>query len=142
MSASGAKVNFSKTEGLWIGGNKNLIKWTVFGTYGGIDWENAKVRFLGVNIGEKIDELNEENFHGGPERIILVRYYEAIFSAPQNEILASGECVRSWEMGQTRNAFRGRIKLLNQKFLHGVHHHSLPIRKRSEWSCRNEGKYV
>ena len=42
-AASGAKVNFSKTEGLWIGGNKNLIKWTVFGTYGGIDWENEKV---------------------------------------------------------------------------------------------------
>ena len=29
----------------------------------GIHWENDKVRFLGVTIGEKIDELNEENFH-------------------------------------------------------------------------------
>ena len=46
------------------------MKWTVFGTYGGIDWENDKVRFLGGYIGEKIDELNEENFHDTVQKMM------------------------------------------------------------------------
>ena len=65
-----AKKLPSKIEGLRIGGNKNHMKWTVFGTYGGIDWENDKVRFLGGYIGEKIDELNEENFHDTVQKMM------------------------------------------------------------------------
>ena len=42
----------------------------VFGTYGGIDWENDKVRFLGVNIRENIGKLNEENFHNTVQKMI------------------------------------------------------------------------
>ena len=64
------KVNYLKTEGLWIGGNKNLIKWTIFGSYGGMNRENEKVRFLGVDIVQNIDELNEENFHNKVQKMM------------------------------------------------------------------------
>ena len=69
-AASGVKVNYLKTEGLWIGENKNLIKWTIFGSYGGMNRENEKVRFLGVDIVQNIDELNEENFHNKVQKMM------------------------------------------------------------------------
>ena len=35
----------------------------IFGSNRETDWKNEKVRFLGVNFWEIIDELNEEIFH-------------------------------------------------------------------------------
>ena len=36
----------------------------------GIYRDNEKVRFLGVNIGENIDELYEENFHNTVQKMM------------------------------------------------------------------------
>jgi hypothetical protein len=59
--ASGAKVNISKTDGMWIGTWSKRIKDESFKNFAGLTWTDEDLKFLGEYIGEDLDKLQINN---------------------------------------------------------------------------------
>ena len=59
--ASGAKVNISKTDGMWIGTCSSRIKDEHFKNFAGLTWTDEDLKFLGEYIGEDLDKLQINN---------------------------------------------------------------------------------
>ena len=59
--ASGAKVNISKTDGMWIGTWSKRINDESFKNFAGLTWTDEDLKFLGEYIGEDLDKLQINN---------------------------------------------------------------------------------
>ena len=59
--ASGAKVNISKTDGMWIGVWSYRTKDEKFHKFAGLSWTDNNLKFLGELIGEDLTNLQIVN---------------------------------------------------------------------------------
>ena len=111
---SGRRLNFEKTEGLWLGRGENRND-----NLAGINWKNISIKALGVHFGynkQQVEDLNWKNkldsiktilnrwkyrdltFHG---RILIIK----TLALSQVVYLVSSLCVPKWVVNEINKEF-------------------------------------
>ena len=97
-SISGLKVNYDKTEALWIGSRK--VSQTIFHSGKPISWAEEKVYALGVWFSTSVDKKLEANF---TEKIIKLKSSLNSWSARRLTLLGKITIIKSLAVSQIVN---------------------------------------
>ena len=135
--ASGAKVNYDKTKGLWLGKWKDRTDTPL-----GIKWTNENVKTLGVYFGN--DNPAEKTFDDILPKIINSMNYWKQFrlsAMAKARVIEIFHASRLWYAATFYNIAPSKIKMLQKKFVEYVNypHTSLTISEQEMKKLRKHG---